>query len=178
MTSDERNAARSYPACGIGAIVPSPPQRRRVFEEEWIHVRGVAPLIIVLVAVMLTASSCGASDKPTKQLLRSNNPLTADLYVQIKGPAGAVSKIAHAIETGAFTTIKMGAVPPYGKGGSFVPPPVQSHRICLFAQTIQPVDSPQLQQWWGKKITFTVYGDKGSSMLYCRLFGGVGLGAH
>lgn len=127
---------------------------------------------------MLTASSCGASDKPTKQLLRSNNPLTADLYVQIKGPAGAVSKIANAIETGAFTNIKMGVVPPYGKGGSFVPPPLQRHRICLFAQTIQSADSPQLHPWLGKKITFTVYGNHGSSALYCRLFGGVGLAAH
>jgi hypothetical protein len=134
--------------------------------------------VCVLAAVMLTASSCGGSGKPTKQLLRSNNPLTSDLYVQIKGPAGAVSKIANAIETGAFTNIKLGLVPPYGNGGSFVPPHVQSHRICLFAQTIQPVDSPQLQAWLGDKITFTVYGSKSSSVLYCRLFGGVTLAAH
>lgn len=127
---------------------------------------------------MVTSSSCGTSDKPTKQLLRSNNPLTSDLYVQIKGPAGAVSKIANAIETGAFTNIKMGPVPPYGNGGSFVPLRLQRHRICLFAQTIQPADSPQLQRWVGKKITFTVYGNKSSSALYCRLFGGVTLAAH
>jgi hypothetical protein len=132
-----------------------------------------------LAAVTLTASSCGAGEKPTKQLLRSNNPLTSDLYVQIKGPAGAVSKIANAIETGAFTNIKLGPVPPYGQSGSFVPPLLQRHRICLFAQTIQPADSPQLQAWRGKKITFTVYGSRqDSSALYCRLFGGVGLAAH
>jgi hypothetical protein len=136
------------------------------------------PSAVFLAALALTASGCGASEKPTKQLLRSSNPLTSDLYVQIKGPAGAVSKIANAIETGAFTNIKLGPVPPYGHSGSFVPPLLQRHRICLFAQTIQPADSAQLQPWRGKKITFTVYGTKkSSSALYCRLFGGVGLGA-
>ena len=144
-----------------------------------VRARAAAPLAVILAAVTLAASGCGSSDKPTKQLLRSNNPLTSDLYVQIKGPAGAVSKIARAIETGAFTNIKLGPVPPYGKSGSFVPPLLQRHRICLFAQTIQPADSTQLQPWQGKKITFTVYGSKtSSSALYCRLFGGVGLAAH
>jgi hypothetical protein len=144
-----------------------------------VQVRALAPLAIILAIVTLTTSGCGASNKPTKQLLRSNNPLTSDLYVQIKGPAGAVSKIARAIETGAFTNIKLGPVPPYGKSGSFVPPLLQRHQICLFVQTIQPADSPQLQPWLGKKVTFTVYGNKkSSSALYCRLFGGVGLAAH
>jgi hypothetical protein len=143
-----------------------------------LQVRAFVPLAVTLAALLLTASGCGASDKPTKQLLRSNNPLTSDIYVQIKGPAGAVSKIASAIETGAFTNIKLGPVPPYGKSGSFVPPALQQHRICLFAQTIQPSDSPQLQPWRGKKVTFTVFGKTSSSTLYCRLFGGVGLAAH
>jgi hypothetical protein len=127
---------------------------------------------------MLTTSGCGANDKPTKQLLRSNNPVSSDLYVQIKGPAGAVSKIANAIEAGAFTHIKTGPVPSYGNGGSFVPPRLLRHRVCLFTQTIQPADSPQLQPWLGKKITFTVYGSKSTSMLYCGLLGGATLAAH
>jgi hypothetical protein len=144
-----------------------------------VQARGLAPLVQVLAAVMLTTSGCGNSNEPTKQLLRSNIPLTSDLYVQIKGPEGAVSKIANAIETGAFTKIKTGAVPPYGEGGSFVPPRLRQHRVCLFAQTIQPVDSPQLQAWRGKKITFTVYGAKSSSsVIYCRLIGGVIRTAH
>jgi hypothetical protein len=132
------------------------------------HVRGVAPLVVVLAAVMLAASGCGAGDKPTKQLLRSNVPLTSGLYVQLKGPAGAVNKIANAIETGAFRRVKAGAVPPYGQGGSFVPPHTQQHRVCLSARTIQPVDSPELQPWLGQKITITVYGNSGS-LLFCDL---------
>jgi hypothetical protein len=141
-------------------------------------VRSFAPRVVILAAVMLTASSCGAGNKPTKQLLRSNNPLTSDLYVQIKGPRGAVGKIANAIETGAFTNIKLGPVPPYGHGGSFVPPRLQGQRVCLFAHTVQLTDSPRLQPWLGKKITFTVYGSKSTSRLYCRLFGGATLAAH
>jgi len=148
-----------------------------LLRRKWGRARGVAPIVVVLATVMLTAA-CGASTKPTKQLLRSSNPLSSDLYVQIKGPAGAVSKIANAIETGAFTNIKMGPVPPYGAGGSFVPPAVQRQRICLYAQAIQPADSPELQPWLGKKITFTVYGSAGSSTLYCRLLAGVTIAAH
>jgi hypothetical protein len=128
----------------------------------------VASLVVVLAAVLLIASGCGAGDKPTKQLLRSNVPLTSGLYVQIKGPAGAVNKIANAIETGAFRKIKTGAVPPYGEGGSFVPPRPQQHRICISARTIQPVDSPQLQPWLGQKITISVYGNH-ASLLFCDL---------
>jgi hypothetical protein len=125
--------------------------------------------VIVLAALTLAGSGCGASEKPTKQLLRSVNPLTSDLYVQVKGPDGAVTKIANAIQTGAFRKIKTGAVPAYGKGGSFVPPHLQQHRVCLFAKTIQPLDSPQLQPWLGKEITITVYGNKRSAGFYCRL---------
>lgn len=156
--------------CQASANVESP--------SRWVQPRGVAPLVVVIAAVMLTASSCGASDKAAKQLLRSDNPVTSDLYVQLKGPAGAVTKIANGIETGAFTTIKAGAVPPYGTGGSFVPPNLQRHRVCLFTRTIQPVDSPELQPWLGQKITFTVYGGKSSpSVLYCRLLGALTLPA-
>lgn len=147
--------------------------------QKWVQARGVAPLVVALTTVTLTASSCGASDKPTKQLLRSNISLTSDLYVQIKGPAGAVSKVASAIESGAFTKIKTGAVPPYGDGGSLVPPPVQRHRVCLYAQTIRPADSPQLQPWLGRKITFTVYGvNRNSTLIYCRLIAAVIRTAH
>jgi len=140
--------------------------------------RGVAPFCVVVAAVALITSSCGASSKPTKQLLRSKNPLTSDIYLQIKGPAGAVSKITDAIESAAFTKLKAGAVPRYGEGGAFVPPHVQRNQVCLFAETIQPWDSPQLQPWVGKKITFTAYGTKSDSQLFCRLIRGVLLAAH
>jgi hypothetical protein len=132
--------------------------------------------MLVLGVVTVTASGCGASQKPTKELLRSANPLTADIYVQIRGPAGAVSYIANAIETGAFTSIRTGGFTEYSSGGSFIPPRLHhrlhQQRICLFAHTVQSVDSPKLQPWLGKKITISVYGNK-SSVLYCRLLGGV-----
>jgi hypothetical protein len=136
-----------------------------------------APLVIIVAAGVLAAPGCGASNKPNKQLLRSTVPLASDLYVQIKGPAGAVSKIVNAMKAGAFTKIKSGRVPAYGAGGSFVPPRVERHRVCLFAHTIQPVDSAQLQPWLGKKITFTVYGNS-SSEFFCGLIGGVFQAAH
>jgi hypothetical protein len=148
-------------------------KRRRVLP------RRFAPCVLALAAIVLTASGCGASDKPTKELLRSANPLTSDIYVQIRGPAGAVSYVAKAIETGAFTSLKTSAFTKYDNG-SFVPPrlhhQLHQHRICLFAHTIQSVDSPKLQAWQGKKITMSVYGKK-SSVLYCRLIGGVFLAA-
>jgi hypothetical protein len=107
--------------------------------------------------------------------------LTSDIYVQIRGPAGAVSPIANAIETGAFTKIKTGPITAYGEGSSFLPPRLyhhlHEHRICLFAHTIQAGESPTLQPWVGKKITISVYGHK-SSLLYCRLIAGVFLVAH
>jgi hypothetical protein len=136
----------------------------------WRRTSTAAPLVVVLAAITLIGSGCGSSSKPTKQLLRSEVPLTSGLYVQLKGPAGAVNRVANAIESGAFTKVKTGAVPPYGDGGSFVPPRVQQRRVCLFARTIQPTDSPQLQPWRGKKITFTIYGERSSSsILFCRL---------
>ena len=131
----------------------------------WSYKKHVA----VVLAVMCVASGCGASDKPTKELLRTDIR-GANLYVQIKGPAGAVSKVAKAIEEGAFTKIKTGPVPRYGEGGSFLPPLVRSRPVCLFARTIQSFDDQSLQPWLGKKITFTMYGKKTSaSALYCRL---------
>lgn len=137
--------------------------------------------MLPLAVVLLTGAGCGASSRPTKSLLRSANPLTSDIYVQIRGPAGAVRPIASAIETGAFTKIKTGPITTYGDGGSFVPPRLyhhlHQHRICLFAHTIQAGESPTLQPWVGKKITISVYGRK-SSVLYCRLFAGVFLVAH
>ena len=175
-------SADAVPSCRTGAksaklrCVDSPSRRR------WGQARSVAPLALVLAAVVLIGSSCGgASSKPTKELLRSANPLTSDIYVQVRGPAGAVTPIANTIKTGAFSEIKTGPITKYGDGAAFLPPPLYHHlhenRICLFAHTIRAWESPTLQPWVGKKITISVYGKK-SSLLFCRLIGGVFLGAH
>lgn len=142
--------------------------------------RYIAPLVLALLAVTLTASGCGASNEPTKtELLRSANPLTSDVYIQIRGPAGAVSYIGNTLQGAAFTP-QTGAVTE-ADNGLFVPPALhdrlQEHRICLFVETIQPWDRPELRPWLGKKITVDVYGNK-SSVLFCRLFGTAVLGAH
>lgn len=137
--------------------------------------------MLALVGVILAASGCGASsNKPAAELLRSANPLTSDFYLQIKGPAGAVDEIANKIEAGAFTR-KAGAALSKAGDGSFVPrrlhDRLQGHQICLFVRTIQPWDSPALQEWVGKTITISAYGNK-RFLLWCRLFPRVVLGAH
>lgn len=145
-----------------------------------VQIRVIVPLVLVLLAVMLTASGCGAGNEPTRtELLRSANPLTSDVYIQIRGPAGAVNYLGNTLQGAAFTN-QTGAFTE-ADSGFFVPPALHNrlheHRICLFVETIQPWDRPEIQPWVGKKITVTVYGNK-SSVLFCRLFGTVVLGAH
>ena len=131
-----------------------------------------AVLVLVLAAVLLASSGCGAGSKPKKEILRSVNPLTSDLYVQVRGPAGAVNYIADAIATGAFT---------HAGSGSFVPPRLHrrlhEQRACLFAHTIGSADSPKLQPWLGRKLTISVSGNKSNAALYCRAIAVVFLGA-
>lgn len=124
-------------------------------------------------AALLTVAGCGGADnKPTNELLRSANPLTSDIYVQVRGPTGAVRHVANAMMTGAFTK--------YG-GGFFVPPHLHhrlhEQRACLFVHTIEPVDSPGLQAWRGQKITISVSGNRSSAEFYCGAIRDVFLGA-
>jgi hypothetical protein len=118
-------------------------------------------------AVTVGASSCGDSSRTTRQLLRSENPITSDLYFQIKGPAGAVNYIADRVKSGAF--IK------YSEG-FFVSPRLHHElhqtRVCEYVHTVATTDSPKLQPWLGKKMTIVVYG-KPNYRLFCRLISGV-----
>ena len=132
----------------------------RAPEETRVRRRRIANLAAVLMALMLTASGCGGSNDKTEVLrLRSANPLTSDLYVRIRGPAGAVSLIAQGLTTGGFSS---------NGEGSFVPPDLHQQTACSFSHTIRPADAPNLQAWRGRKMTITVYGNNSYAAIYCQ----------
>jgi hypothetical protein len=148
-------------------VPTSPDVRPRARSLTCFETRQLAKLALALIAVSLAASSCGDSNRTTREILKSENPLTSDLYFQIKGPAGAVSYITGRVETGAFVK--------YSEG-FFVPRELHDRlhqqRVCDYAHTIVITDSPKLQPWLGKKMTIVVYG-KPDYSLFCRLIGGV-----
>ena|SRR5947207_8391967 len=103
----------------------------RAPKEKWVRGR-IAMLAAVLTAIVLTAAGCGSSSTKVEVLrLRSANPLTSDLYVRVKGPAGAVSYIAQGLVRGALSENGAGKA-----GGFFVPPNVRRHRACSYSHTI------------------------------------------
>lgn len=118
---------------------------------------------IGLAGVLLALSGCGGGAKTRSEVLRSSNPLTSDLYIRVRGPAGAVSSIAHGMMTGALTR---------GHRGFFLPPNPRHessrHLVCSIDHTISSTDSPDLQAWRGKKTTISVYGNKSYAATYCR----------
>jgi hypothetical protein len=125
----------------------------------------------VFMVVILSASACGGGNNPTAEVLRSANPLTSDVYVRIRGPAGAVSYIAHELMTGSFRKYSFTE----SRAGFFVPPRVQAHRACSFTHTIGRADAPNLQQWRGRKTRIAIYGDKSYAAVYCYGLGSRGL---
>ena len=113
----------------------------------------------VLTALLLLASACGGVDSRTEVVrLRSANPLTSDLYVRMRGPAGAVKYIAQGLSRGAFTS---------QTEGFFVPPGVRRQKACSLSHTIGYLDAPKLQAWRGRKIKITVYGKSSYAVTYC-----------
>ena len=139
--------------------------------------RRLLVLALALAAVTLGASACGDSNATRgdsnvtkREILRaSNGPPSAPtfLYFQVKGPAGAVSYIAERAAAGGFTKFRE---------GFFLPPRLHhrldQERVCDYAHTIGPADTPKLQPWRGRKVTIVVYGQDGA-LLYCRLIGGL-----
>jgi hypothetical protein len=142
--------------------------------QRWVEARRVLVLALAIAAVTLAASACGHSNVDSnatrREILRSPHG-TANapsfLYFQVKGPAGAVSYIADRVAAGGFSKFRE---------GFFLPPRLRHHldqeRVCDYARTIGPADSPKLQAWRGRKVTIVVYG-KYDALLYCRLIGGV-----
>src|SRR5690242_3693048 len=124
--------------------------------------RGSRPFVVaaVVTALLLMASACGGVDSRTEVLrLKSANPLTSDLYVRVKGPAGAVNFIEQGLVRGALGS---------KAEGFFVPPTVRRQKACSFSHTISAFDSPQLQPWRGKELKMTVYGNSIYAETYCR----------
>ena len=126
---------------------------------------GMAPasrpfvVAAVLTALLLLASACGGVDSRTEVVrLRSANPLTSDLYVRMRGPAGAVKYIAQGLSRGAFSS---------QTEGFFVPPGVRRQKACSLSHTIGYLDAPKLQPWRGRKIKITVYGKNSYAVTYC-----------
>jgi hypothetical protein len=121
----------------------------------------MAPLAGVLAALVLATAACGGAGTKVEVLrLRSANPLTSDLYLRIKGPAGAVGYIADQLIGGAFDK---------GAGGFFVPPAsLRERQACSFSHTISYADAPDLQSYRGKKMTIAVFGNKSYAAIYCR----------
>ena len=118
-------------------------------------------LAVVCTTVVLTAAGCGSASRTETVRLQSANPLTADLYVRIKGPEGAVSYIAKRLRGAAFQEANTGA---------FAPPSRLHGRrpICSFTHTITSLDAPDIQRWQGKKVTLNIYGAAG---IFCRALG-------
>lgn len=118
-------------------------------------------LAAVCATVIFIAAGCGSASHTEVVRLRSANPLTSNLYVRIKGPAGAVSYIAQRLSGAAFEEAETGV---------FAPPSRLYGRrpICSFTHTISSLDAPNIQRWQGKKVTLNVYGAAG---IFCRALG-------
>jgi hypothetical protein len=125
---------------------------------------GRIALLLVVAGLALVICGCGAGNKPKREVLRSVNLLSADLYVRVSGPTGVVDYIADRLKASAFDA--------YGRG-AFLPPRVRHHRrqkVCSITRTIASSDSPSLQAWRGKKVRVDVYGDnKGSEAIFCEI---------
>lgn len=121
--------------------------------------------IPLIVAVLLFAlSGCGNGNKPKREVLKSANLLSGDLYVRVAGPTGVVNYIVDRLKASAFDT--------YGHG-AFLPPPVRHHRrekVCSITRSIGDADSSSLQSWRGKRVRMDVYGkNKNSEAIFCQI---------
>jgi hypothetical protein len=125
--------------------------------------RRVAVLLL-LAGLAFATCGCGNGNKPKREVLKSANLLSADLFVRVAGPTGVVDFVVSRLKASAFDT--------FGRG-VFLPPRVRRHRrqeVCSITRTIAGTDSPSLQAWRGKKVRVDVYGDhKGSEAIFCQI---------
>lgn len=119
---------------------------------------------LVVAVLVLTICGCGNGNRPKREVLKSANLLSADLYVRVAGPTGVVNYVVDRLKASAFDT--------YGRG-TFLPPHVRHHRrqrVCSISPTISETDSPSLQAWRGQKLRVDVYGaSKTSEAIFCQI---------
>ena len=126
----------------------------------WLRI--ALPLIVA--GLVFAMSGCGNGNKPKREVLKSANLLSGDLYVRVAGPTGVVDYIVNRLRASAFDT--------YGRG-TFLPPHVRHHRrekVCSITHSIDDADSSSLQSWRGKTVRVDVYGkNKSSEAIFCQI---------
>jgi hypothetical protein len=152
-----------------GAAAPVQPAANGVVPRLSRRAVGLA-LIFLLAAVVagvVLAFSSSRTTNPRTEVLRSAGPLSG-IWVRITGPGGAVSYVGHRFLTsGAFNrfTFRKAAAQ-----GLFLPPSIRAQKLCASTHVIQLGDAPQLQQWRGRTLAITIYGEK-ESAIYCAVLG-------
>ena len=120
--------------------------------------------VVMAAALLVAMSGCGNGNKPKREVLKSANLLSGDLYVRVAGPTGVVDYVVNRLKASAFDT--------YGRG-AFLPPPVRRHRrekVCSITHSIGEADSSSLQPWRGKRVRVDVYGrNKTSEAIFCQI---------
>jgi len=53
----------------------------------------------------------------------------------------------------------------------YLPPRIKERKLCASTHVIQTYDAPQLQEWRGKTLEITIYGQK-TSQIYCSVLTG------
>ena len=125
---------------------------------------GRIATVVIAAALLFAMSGCGNGNQPKREVLKSANLLSGDLYVRVAGPTGVVDYVVNRLKASAFDT--------YGHG-AFLPPIVRHHRkqkVCSITHSIGDADSSSLQPWRGKSVRVDVYGShKNSEVIFCQI---------
>jgi hypothetical protein len=125
---------------------------------------GRIATVVMVAALLFAMCGCGNGNKPKREVLKSANQLSGDLYVRVAGPTGVVDYVVNRLKASAFDT--------YGQG-PFLPPSVRHHRrdkVCSITHSIGDADSSSLQPWRGKRVRVDVYGhNKSSEAIFCQI---------
>ena len=125
---------------------------------------GRIATVVMVAALLFAMSGCGNGNKPKREVLKSANLLSGDLFVRVAGPTGVVDYVVSRLKASAFDT--------YGHG-AFLPPSVRHHRrekVCSITHSIGDADSSSLQPWRGKRVRVDVYGhNRSSEAIFCQI---------
>jgi len=120
-------------------------------------------LAAVLAAVALGVAGCGGSYSRT-EVLRSTWT-GSDVYLRITGPGGAVHYLSQRLQQ-AHLLARFNFQETSGKAWVFLPPTVRERKLCASTHVIKPYDASQLQEWRGRTLAVTVYGQK-ADRIFC-----------